>query len=75
MVFDIQKAFDSVPHLPLLQKLEQIGINPYILGSVQSYLTERKQFVVVEGSFSHTSSSFWSPTRLCPGTLAVCHLP
>ena len=52
--FDIQKAFDSVPHLPLLQKLEQIGINPYILRWVQSYLTERRQFVVVEGSCSPT---------------------
>ena len=50
--FDVQKAFDSVPHLPLLQKLEQIGINPYILRWVQSYLTERKQYVVVEGSCS-----------------------
>ena len=54
MFFDIQKAFDSVPHLPLLQKLEQIGINPYILRWVQSYLTVRRQFVVVEGSCSPT---------------------
>ena len=54
MFFDIQKAFDSVPHLSLLQKLEQIGINPYILRWVQSYLTERRQFVVVEGSCSST---------------------
>ena len=52
--FDVQKAFDSVPHLPLLQKLEQIGINPYILRWVRNYLTEREQFVVVEGSHSPT---------------------
>ena len=45
---------DSVPHLPLLQKLEQIGINPYISRWVRNYLTERKQFVVVEGSHSPT---------------------
>ena len=52
--FDVQKAFDSVPHLPLLQKLKQIGINPYILRWVRNYLTEREQFVVVEGSHSPT---------------------
>ena len=52
--FDVRKAFDSVLHLPLLQKLEQIGINPYILRWVHNYLTEREQFVVVEGSHSPT---------------------
>ena len=45
--FDVQKAFDSVPHLPLLQKLEEIGISQFILKWVQSYLTERKQYVAV----------------------------
>ena len=51
--FDVQKAFNSVPHLPLLQKLEEIGINQFILKWVQSYLTERKQYVAVEGSSSN----------------------
>ena len=36
------------------KKLEQIGINPYILRWLRNYLTERKQFVVVEGSHSPT---------------------
>ena len=52
--FDVQKAFDSVPHLPLLEKLSQIGTNPYILRWLQNYLTERKQYVVVDGSCSPT---------------------
>ena len=34
--FDVQKAFDSVPHAPLLQKLADIGINPYLLRWIQS---------------------------------------
>ena len=29
--FDVQKAFDSVTHSPLLQKLADIGIDPYLL--------------------------------------------
>ena len=52
--FDVQKAFDSVPHIPLLQKLANININPYILKWVQDYLTDRRQYVAVEGSSSPT---------------------
>ena len=33
--FDVQKAFDSVPHAPLLQKLADIGINSYLLRWIQ----------------------------------------
>ena len=50
--FDVRKAFDSVPHIPLLQKLSDIGLNPFILRWIKSYLTNRKQFVVVDGSSS-----------------------
>ena len=50
MVFNV---FDSVPHMPLLQKLEEIGINQFILKWVQSYLTEHKRYVSVEGSSSN----------------------
>ena len=46
VIFDVQKAFDSVPHLPLIEKLSQIGTNPYILRWLQNYLIERKQYVV-----------------------------
>ena len=52
--FDIRKAFDSVPHTPLLQKLLDIGLNPYLLRGVENYLTNRKQFTVVNG-YSSTS--------------------
>ena len=48
--FDVKKAFDSVPHAPLLEKLSEIGLNPYIIKWIKSYLTDREQFVVVDGS-------------------------
>ena len=35
--FDISKAFDSVPHLPLLRRLAVINIDPYIRKWVHSY--------------------------------------
>ena len=51
--FDVKKAFDSVPHAPLLEKLSEIGLNPYIIKWIKSYLTDREQFVVVDGSSSN----------------------
>ena len=47
VLFDVQIAYDSVPHLPPLQKLEQIGVNSFILRWVRIYVTERERFVVV----------------------------
>ena len=38
--FDVRKAFDSVPHIPLLQKLANLGLNPFLLRWIQNYLTE-----------------------------------
>ena len=53
--FDIRKAFDSVPHRYLLQKLIDAGINSFILRWVTSYLCGRLQYVIVNGQRSSTS--------------------
>ena len=50
---DLQKAFDTVNHDSLLQKLEHYGIRGTALKWFQSYLTNRKQFVSING---HSSS-------------------
>ena len=47
--FDLSKAFDSVPHLPLLNKLKQIGLSPFITKWIESYLSGRLQLVVLDG--------------------------
>ena len=49
---DYKKAFDSVPHRPLLDKLLKIGFNNYIVRWVTSYLTCRSHRVVVNGESS-----------------------
>ena len=50
--FDYRKAFDSVPHRPLLEKLESLGFDAHILHWVTDYLTNRSQKVVVNGQSS-----------------------
>ena len=46
---DISAAFDKVWHKGLISKLEQIGISGYCLALFKSYLSHRKQCVVVDG--------------------------
>ena len=56
LFLDLHKAFDSVPHVPLLQHLKNIGLDHHILQWVMSYLLNRKQYVVVEGASSDITS-------------------
>ena len=49
---DISKAFDKVWHMGLIYKLKQNGISGKLLTLLGSYLTDRKQRVVINGSVS-----------------------
>ena len=46
---DISAAFDKVWHKGLLAKLDQVGIDGILLRLFNSYLTDRKQCVIVDG--------------------------
>ena len=50
---DFKKAFDSVPHIPLVEKLQHIGLNAHLISWIKNYLTARMQQVVVEGATSN----------------------
>ena len=50
---DLQKAFDTVNRLILLQKLEHYGIRRNALDWFQSYLTGRSQYITVNGHVSN----------------------
>ncbi|CAB3994753.1 lysosomal aspartic protease-like [Paramuricea clavata] len=47
--FDFRKAFDSVPHDILCEKLKKLPINPYVTNWLIRFLEDRKQRVVVDG--------------------------
>jgi len=46
---DFSKAFDTVPHNLLISELNRIGIGDPLLSLFRSYLSNRKQFVKING--------------------------
>ena len=52
--FDYSKAFDMVPHSILLQKLRSCNVNQHILRWLAHYLSNRSQYVCVNGASSNT---------------------
>ena len=47
--FDFSKAFDTVSHYILSDKLKATDINPYVINWILDFLSQRKQRVVVDG--------------------------
>jgi hypothetical protein len=56
LFLDVKSAFDKVWHKGLLAKLDQIGIEGNVHQLFKSYLHDRKQRVVVDGSMSEIES-------------------
>ena len=49
---DCRKAFDTVPHLRLIEKLRTLGVRGNILNWVTNFLLNRRQCVSIRGSTS-----------------------
>ena len=47
--FDFSKAFDTVSHEILCNKLKKLPISPYIINWIINFLTNRYQRVVIDG--------------------------
>ena len=52
VLLDFAKTFDKVPHHRLLHKLEYYGVNPKTNRWIRSFLENRKQSVILEGTVS-----------------------
>ena len=49
---DLSKAFDSVNHNILLEKLKKLNMSASVMQWFKSYLSERSQSVKIEGNIS-----------------------
>ena len=54
-ILDFSKAFDTVPHKRLLNKLRLYGIHGSVFRWIESFLTNRRQLVVCDGTKSEYS--------------------
>ena len=49
---DFRKAFDTVPHARLINKLKSYNLNGPVLNLITSFLADRVQFVTINNSMS-----------------------
>ena len=57
MIFlDFRKAFDTVPHNRLIDKLTYLKINHKVINFVKDFLSNRTQKVVIEGKTSNETT-------------------
>lgn len=55
---DFAKAFDRAPHSKLIDKLASFGINSKITTWIKMYLSNRTQYVVVNGTATDLLDAF-----------------
>ena len=56
VAFDFSAAFDKVNHRGIIYNLQNIGVGGKFLSLCESFLTERRQYVTVDGSRSPTTN-------------------
>ena len=52
IAIDLQKAFDTIDHTILLEKLSCLGLSNQVIGWLESYLCDRKFYVNIDNTLS-----------------------
>lgn len=68
ILLDLKKAFETIPHTILLDKLNKLGIRGTALALINNYLTNRKQLTKLNSatfSKEETLTNFGLPTGTC----------
>ena len=71
---DLSKAFDTVDHSILLNKLNLYGIRGLPLQWFSSYLSERQQYVHYQNAKSNLLTITWCPSRINFGSVIVSYV-
>jgi len=72
---DFAKAFDKVPKERLLRKVRAHGVRGRVLAWIRSWLSGRKQRVVLNGEILFLAGGLvWSTSRECIGPSPVCDI-
>ena len=72
VMIDLQKAFDTVNHSLLSDKLQALGLNNVSVSWFDSYLTNRTQKVDINGTFSKPRMPCGVPQGSIMGPLLIC---
>ncbi len=62
---DLKKAFDTIDHSILMNKLERYGIRGLAYTWVKSYLDDRYQYVQLNNAKSGQLKVIWGLSRAC----------
>ena len=88
MLLDLSKAFDSINHEKLLEKLSTVGASPSTVEWFRSYLLNRRQYVRINSTHSDSlpvthgvpQGAILSPLLFCiylndlPSTTTSCQI-